>query len=1232
MKRFLLINICLLTCLAPLYAQVLYGTTFNGGNAGAGTINKVMTDKNTLVVIKSLESHASYSIYTNFIQASDGKLYGMTAYGGDNNAGIIYSFDPLSSSYKKLRDLDSANGSYPYGSLMQAGNGKLYGTTYRGGSSNVGVIFSFDPSSSIFTKLKDLSNLNGYNPTGNLIQATNGKLYGMTSQGGTNDAGVIFSFDPVSNVYTKLKDLEDTIGAVPNGSLLQANDGKLYGVTNSGGNNGSNGVIFSFDLSSSKYSKLKEFDGTNGSNPYGSLVQSVSGVLYGMTSTGGSSNNGVIFSFDPSSLTYTKLRDFNNQDGNYPYGSLIQATNGKLYGMTSGGGSKDKGVIFSFDLSSLSYTKVKEFDSSSDGGNPGGSLLQLKNGKLYGLATYSESTGSVIFSLEPVSGAYTKLKDIASNETGSNIAGSLLFASNGQLFGTTSLGGSNGVGVIFSLDTSSFAYKKLKDFDYINGVNPNGTLIQASDGLMYGMTQGGGTAGNGTIFSFNPSSSILSKIKDFENSIGTKPTGGLIQASDGKLYGMTRKGGSKNYGVIFSFDPGSSVYKKLKDFDYTNGGYPVGSLIQGKDKKLYGLTNGGGNNNVGVIFSFDPSSLTYKKLKSFDDINGEYPEAGLIQASDGKLYGLTTDGGSNFTGVIFSFDPLSSVYKKLRDFDYSGGVYPLGSLVQAGDGKMYGMTTAGGSNNAGVIFSFDPATANYKKLKDFNGANGANPYSAFIENKVQKCTTCNILEAEDAVLAGAVVANSTSGYTGGGYADYQNTSGAYIEWTTNMPVAGSYSLKFRYANGASTGRPLKLEINGVVIATGLAFSPTGNWITWDFSSATVNLTAGVNKIRLTTIGFDGPNIDHLEIEIVQATFEAENATLNGAIVANSTAGYTGSGYADYQRASGDYIEWTVDFSAAASYSLQFRYANGDAANRPLKLEINGVVVNANLPFLTTGSWTNWSVSSATVNLISGTNKIKLTTAGFNGPNIDHLVVQIISTCQSGLLEAEAAVLKGAIVTNSTTGYTGTGYADYQNAAGDYIEWTVNTMKAGLFSLNFRYANGAPDDRPLKLEINGTVVISGLAFPSTGGWTVWAFSSITVNLPAGPNKIRLTTTGFNGPNIDHLSFSCSSAGQLNQQDELVKKLASSSPFLSATIAPNPVDGYFAKLLLRSSSESQIDLQIIDILGRNAKVREVIPGSSRTFDFPVNDLPPGYYTIILTQGNLAKHVRLIIGKRQ
>jgi uncharacterized delta-60 repeat protein len=121
------------------------------------------------------------------------------------------------------------------------------------------------------------------------------------------------------------------------------------------------------------------------------------------------------------------------------------------------------------------------------------------------------------------------------------------------------------------------------------------------------------------------------------------------------------------------------------------------------------------------------------------------------------------------------------------------------------------------------------------------------------------------LEAEDATIVGASVSKSNPGYTGTGYADYAHASGDYVEWTYNAPAAGTRTLTFRYANGGTTDRPLELRINGTVSVPKLSFAPTGSFSTWRTVSVTVQLAQGTNKIRLTTIGSNGANVDNLKI-------------------------------------------------------------------------------------------------------------------------------------------------------------------------------------------------------------------------------------------------------------------------------------------------------------------------------------------------------------------------------
>ncbi len=816
MKKIFTLLAILLLAIKGNTQPTLYGLTSNNGS---GTISKYDAATNALSADYYFTDHGRYP-RGELIQATDGKMYGMASQGGNENFGVLFSLDPATATYAKLKDFDNTSGAYPQGSLLQAADGKLYGMTANGGTSGYGVIFSFDPVTASYTKLKDFDYTSGANPYGSLLQASDGKLYGMTVNGGTSGYGVIFSFDPVAATYVKLKDFDYTSGAIPFGSLLQASDGKLYGMTVNGGASG-NGVVFSFDPVTATYTKLKDFDYTSGAYPYGSLLQASDGKLYGMTVNGGTSGIGVIFSFDPVTASYTKLKDFDYTSGAYPFGSLLQGSDGKLYGTTAYGGASGYGVIFAFDPVTASYTKLKDFDYTS-GAYPYGSLLQAADGKLYGMTLYGGASGyGVIFSFESATATYTKFKDFGDFSQGNNPNGSLVKTADGTMYGMTVSGGSSNTGVIFSYNPTTASYAKLKDFDNTSGAHPYGSLLQASDGKLYGMTSYGGTSGYGVIFSFESATATYTKLKDFDYTSGGHPFGSLLQAADGKLYGMTANGGASGSGVIFSFDPATATYTKLKDFDYTSGAYPYGSLLHASDGKLYGMTVNGGASGYGVIFSFDPLTATYTKLKDFDYTSGAYPYGSLLQAADGKLYGMTSYGGTSGYGVIFSFESATATYIKLKDFDYTSGAYPLGSLLQASDEKLYGMTHQGGVYGKGTVFSVNPVTGIFTKLQDFNGTNGGYPYlgASFIEAGVSLSISCPSNIAVDAA-------------TGSCTATVNNIDPVVVPNTATY----SYTL-----SGATTG-------SGSGSASGLVFNRGETTVTYTLDDAptkTCNFTVTV---------------------------------------------------------------------------------------------------------------------------------------------------------------------------------------------------------------------------------------------------------------------------------------------------------------------------------------------------------------------------------------------------
>ncbi len=717
----------------------LWGVTSRGGNYGMGVIFKTNSDGTNYSV--------QHQFYTQFpganpingllIEAPNGRLYGMTSKGGINNQGVIFEYNQATSTYIKKFDFSTLTGSNPWGSLTVGSNGKLYGMTNTGGSNGVGVLFEFDPSIEVYTKKLDFASNLGTGPQGNLFSSSNGKLYGMTSFGGNNNLGVLFEYDPLLNIYLKKLDFTSSTVVNPSGSLLEATNGKMYGVSAYGGIYGF-GILFEYDPSSGILTKKIDFNKPiDGGEPNGQLTLAANGKIYGTTKTGGANSYGTLFEFDPSLGIYVKKMDFDFTSGIFPYGNLIQITNGKFYGKTFQGGDFGQGTLFEYDASSGAY--IKKIDFTVSNRLSGGSLIQASNGKIYGVTSTGGTSSAfsldfaggsgygTLFEYDPVTQVPVIKVNFSSSTDGSNPYGGLMIASNGKLYGMTSEGGLNNVGVLFEFNPTTGVYTKLVDLSQSIGAAPYGSLIEASLGKLYGMTSLGGSSNRGTIFEYNFLTSTYTKKFDFNTSTKSRSFGSLNLAANGKLYGMNSDADAGNIGTLFEYDYVTSSHNKRLDFTTTTAAQPLGSLIESQNGKLYGMTATGGSNERGVIFEFDPSTNSYVKKVDFNGTNGSRPLGDLIELANGKFYGMTKAGGVNNRGVIFEYDPLTSLCQSKMSFDSNSGDSPRGGLVQTTNGKLYGMTITGGTSDSGVLFEFDPTSGTYSKKLDFAGQNGANP-------------------------------------------------------------------------------------------------------------------------------------------------------------------------------------------------------------------------------------------------------------------------------------------------------------------------------------------------------------------------------------------------------------------------------------------------------------------------------------------------------------------------
>jgi len=373
------------------------------------------------------------------------------------------------------------------------------------------------------------------------------------------------------------------------------------------------------------------------------------------------------------------------------------------------------GCILSLSLAAATVSPAQIFKTllefnGADGANPVyTSLIQGRDGNLYGTTLGGGSNGGgTVFKITP-RGTLNTLYSFCSQPNCADGAlpyAGLVQGSDGNFYGTTYQGGASGVfGTVFKI-TPSGALTTLHSFNLSDGAGPDAGLVQAENGDFYGTTAGGPSSNTGTIFKITSTGS-LTTLHIFDGADGSGPVGTLTQDNYGNLYGTTPYGAG--YGTIFKITL-SGTLTVLHSFTLTDGSYPYGGLVQGSDGSFYGTTYGGGDtsncfgNGCGTVFKITHAG-TLTTLHIFESTEGANPVAALIQATDGNFYGTTYAGGNaGDWGTVFKATP-SGMVTTLHSFDGNDGGQPYGPLSQATNGNLYGTATnALGSASQGTIF------------------------------------------------------------------------------------------------------------------------------------------------------------------------------------------------------------------------------------------------------------------------------------------------------------------------------------------------------------------------------------------------------------------------------------------------------------------------------------------------------------------------------------------------
>jgi uncharacterized repeat protein (TIGR03803 family) len=650
------------------------------------------------------------------------RLYGMTQYGGAEHKGSIFHYTPSTKTVTIDYEFTTiVKGKSPKCDLVTPGNGKYYGTTTFGGTNDAGVIFEWDSLTGNYTEIHDFNGSDGRDPRGRM-ETYNGKLYGMTNLGGAFGHGVIYEFDYSTNIFTKKHDMDSVSGKNPDGSLTRVGN-LLYGFARAGGSNNA-GVLFEWNPATNDYTKKYDFDGTKGSNPIGKF-SSYNGKLYAMTNTGGINNKGVIYEWNYSTNVLTKKIDFNGSNGEFPTGHLTFYNN-KFYGMTYEGGLYEGisqqdhyGVIFEWNPVTNAFAKRRDMGRPIPNPNrpsshgPIGSLT-LRGSVFWGITTEGLGGSGAIFEWNPATNAYTD-----------------------RYFNNARPNSNNGT---------------CEEYGNAPGRNAHSTFLVSGNKLL-GTASSDAGAYHGCIFEYLPDSNQIARSVHMLASDGKFAKGSLTQVGK-KLYGLTYQGGNNHGGTIFEWDMSTKKFTERFQFDgYTTGMRPKNSLTW-YNGKFYGINYYGrskntavwstfGNRFFGELFSWDPSTNSYLVIAN------SIATAAPLTLFNNKLYttqnGLFTDATTNTIGygAIVEFDPATNQVRNAAILPNGTGSFSnyqdneTANGLIAYNGKLYGMTPAkgpsGNINFKGTIYEWDPLLTITTNRYDFVDAIGYYPKGDLVQ-------------------------------------------------------------------------------------------------------------------------------------------------------------------------------------------------------------------------------------------------------------------------------------------------------------------------------------------------------------------------------------------------------------------------------------------------------------------------------------------------------------------
>jgi uncharacterized repeat protein (TIGR03803 family) len=1191
----------------------LFGTTETDGPSGDGTVFEVAAGSTTITTLAAFNGANGAGPVASLILDGSGNLFGTTGGGGTYNNGTVFELlynngtGNYGSSVTTLANFTVAAGgpAYPFGSLVRDSHGNLLGTTDQGGADGYGTVFELAYNSgtglysSTITTLDYFTFTNGSNPYSGLAVDSSGNLFGTTEGGGASSDGTVFevtynSSTGYSSTITTLASFSGANGSSPlyETPVVDGSD-NVFGTTDGGGTS-SDGTVFEVKHGSGAITTLANFNGTNGQNPWGGVIEDAQRNLFGTTISGGANGQGTVFELTYNSgtgnysSTINTLVSFNGANGGGPTAGVIEDANHNLFGTSNNYfGTTQTGLFDSVfevaynsgtGLYSNTINTVATFNSAQ-GGNPATGVIEDHSGNLLGTASVGGAFGGgMVFEVAAGSGVVTPLASF-SNAYGKLQASYLIQDNSGDLVGTTGAGGAYGDGTVYDVPYNSTtglygtSINILASFNgSTSGIGPfTSGVIKDSHGDYFGTTSGGGSAGQGTVFELPAGSGIIKTLASFTSFC--YPIGSLVEDSSGDLFGTTEYGGTSSKGTLFevAYNSGTGLYSStittLINFNGTNGEYPQGGLIADSKGDLFGTAGGGGGTpSDGTVFELAYNmgsgySSTLTTLANFNGTNGTSPAGGLVEDSSGNLYGTTSS-------TVFEVAAGSGTITTLASI--SGGP----GLIEDGTGNFYGVTAGGGTFGRGTVFEVQRVPTSVE---------ASNQTTTFNTSSQSVTLSATVTPSSGTVNEGTVTFGVFSGSTQIGASVTSstvasNTASVTFTLPAGTPI-GSYAIHVSYSGGPDD---VNSNNSGDTTFPTLTVNPYATSVEASAQSATFNVANQSVTLNATVNSTTGgaPNVGTV-------TFSVYNGLTQIGSSATSSTVSGGAASATYTLPGG---------TAVGTYSIHVSYSGGGnygSSNNSGDTTFPALTVN---PAATS---VEASAQSASFSVASESVTLNATVSGGTGgtPNVGTVTFSVFSGATQIGSSATSSTVSGGAASASYTLPGGTALGTYSihvsyNGGGNF----AGSNNSGDVTFPLLTVNPAPTT----VEASTKTVIF-----STSSQSVTLSATVSSGTGGNPNIGTVTFSVFNG--ATQIGSSVTSSTVSSGSASASYTLPAGTPPLAYSIHVSYTGGgNFAA----SDNSGDVTFPTLIVLQDGALVYNGQPGYSQTAGF-INYSDPNAY---------------------